>query len=125
MSHLGYDILTIALTTLIPLLIFAFPKAYQKAKLRRDKKEAQDKEQDDNLQLIATTVREISGDMQCLFEIQRLHTEISEDMVIALKKLGANGNTDSAMSKINELRKIYDGRLISKIGCKDKINESS
>ena len=115
MSKLGYDILLIALGVLIPAALVAGPKAHKRLKQKRAEREEKQKIRDETLQLVASTLKELAGDVKCLFRVNRSQLEALEVTLLALKGEHLNGNVKEALDMVRAAKKKMDSRLDEKI----------
>jgi 2-phospho-L-lactate guanylyltransferase (CobY/MobA/RfbA family) len=120
MSKLGYDILLIALGVLIPAALVAGPRLHKKIRSKRLENEERQKFRDETLQQVACLLKELSGDVKCLFTVSESQLEALEVTLLALKGEHLNGNVSDALKKIREAKMHLSGRLVAKIGdCPD------
>jgi cell division protein FtsX len=114
---LGYDALLIALSVLIPAGLYAVPKLYKRRKKAVKKRVALEARRDETLEQVAATLRELSGDVKCLFDVNNVQLESLEITLRALHGEHLNGDVDEAIRKIRAAKQGLSGRLVSKVGC--------
>lgn len=114
---LGYDALLIALGVLIPAALYAVPKLYRRRKEAVKKRVALEARRDETLEQVASTLRELSGDVKCLFDVNNVQLESLEITLRALHGEHLNGDVDEAIRKIRAAKQGLSGRLVSKVGC--------
>lgn len=114
---LGYDALLIALGVLIPAGLYAVPKLYRRRKEAVKKRVALEARRDETLDQVAATLRELSGDVKCLFDVNNVQLESLEITLRALHGEHLNGDVDEAIRKIRAAKQGLSGRLVSKVGC--------
>jgi len=116
MTTLGYDALLIALGVLIPAGILAWPRIYKRCKAEKVRRLALETRRDETLEQVAATLKELSGDVKCLYQVSAPQLEALEITLLALHGEQLNGNVTEAIKRIREAKKHLSGRLVDKVG---------
>ena len=106
----------IALGVLIPGAMLAGPTIYKRCKAERKKKADMEKRRDETLEQVVAVLKDISGDVKCLFRINETQLDALEVTLRALHGEKVNGNVDAAIKKIQDAKMHLSGRLLDKVG---------
>ena len=109
----------IALSVLVPGAMLAGPRCIKKYKARKAEREAKEAHRDEVLERVAATLKEISGDVKCLFAVNASQLEALEVSLMALHGEHLNGNVDDALKKVRSQKDALRKRLEDKVGIGD------
>ena len=112
-TSLWYDILLIALGVLIPAALLAGPKVAARVRKKRDAVARRDA----ILSEMRDMIREIGGDVRCLYESQPATFNALEVALKALKGEHVNGNVTEAIKQMQDARDSIMKRMTAKTGC--------
>ena len=118
-GSLQYDILLIALGVVVPAAILAGPRLMKWRKAKIEKRLALEKKRDDTLDEVAKIVKEISGDVRCLYQVQMPELEALEISLLKIQGAELNGNVEDALTAVRGAKKTINHRLNDKVGCGD------
>lgn len=118
-GSLQYDILLIALGVVVPAAILAGPRLMKWRKAKIEKRLALEKKRDDTLDEVAKIVKEISGDVHCLYQVQMPELEALEISLLKIQGAELNGNVEDAITAVRGAKKTINNRLNDKVGCAD------
>lgn len=114
--NLGYEALLIALSVLIPAGLYAGPKLYKRYKKHRGNHKALEERRDAILLDVSTTLKELSGDVKCLYQVNIPQLEALEVTLRALHGEKVNGNVKRAIGEVCNAKNKLSARLVEKVG---------
>jgi hypothetical protein len=118
---IGYDIVKILLASVIPIMLGAilYNPIKRKCEARRAAKAKRaelEESRDALLKEVARIVRETSGDVRCLYSVQRPMLESLEISLLKIQGSRLNGNVKDAIDKVRAAKDKIDKRLTDKVG---------
>lgn len=106
----------IALSVLVPGAMLAGPRCWKRYKAKKAAREAKEAHRDEVLETVCDTLKEISGDVKCLFAASASQLEALEVSLMALHGEHLNGNVDDALKKVRSQKDTLRKRLEDKVG---------
>jgi len=106
----------IALGVLIPGAMAAGPMLHKRRKAQKAARQALEDRRDSILDDVAKTLKELSGDVKCLYRVTAPQLEALEVTLRALHGEKVNGNVKKAIDEVVDARKKLDDRLMDKVG---------
>lgn len=110
------EVVLLALSVLVPGAMLAGPKAVKWYRKKCADRKAIEAKRDATLQEVADTLKELSGDVKCLYQVSAPQLDALEITLLALHGEQLNGNVTEAISKIRAAKMNLSGLLMDKVG---------